>query len=395
MKTLYLFTYHFPFSTPENFLEVEILYLSRKFDRVVILPFNKGEGKMREVPSNCEVHTISPVTNKIHNGICGIVHYKTIGVLTKEFFRSKVFISWKRFRSWVAYGRCLNNYLYNKKLQSVLSTIRKEDVCYFYWGTGQCMLSIFLKGKAHLVSRFHGYWDLWEESYGGFQPLRTDVAHCLDRAIFISKKGEEYFKKRYSFVSTIVSPLGTKDFGIQMSSPKDGVVRVVSCSFVYPLKRVPLIFEALNVLDEYIIEWTHLGGGSDLESLKQLIKEKKKEHLTIFLTEEISNKEVLEYYSNHHFDLFVNLSSSEGVPVSIMEASSFDIPILATDVGATSEEVPPQVGELIPANPTIAEITGAIRKILTSEYSPRKFWFEHYSADRNYSAFADMLYNLE
>ena len=33
------------------------------------------------------------------------------------------------------------------------------------------------------------------------------------------------------------------------------------------------------------------------------------------------------------FDLFVNMSLSEGIPVSIMEAISFGIPIIATNVG--------------------------------------------------------------
>lgn len=396
MKTLYLFTYHFPFSTPENFLEDEILYLSRRFDRVVILPFNKGEGKMRAVPSNCEVHNIPSVTNKIQNGICGIFHYKTIGVLTKEFFRNKVFKSWKRFRSWVAYGRCLNNYLYNKKLQNILSAIRKDDVCYFYWGTGQCMLSIFLKGKAHLVSRFHGYWDLWEESYGGFQPLRTDVAHCLDKAVFISRSGEEFFKKKYPYCKTEVYPLGSVDYGRCQPKPEDDVIRIVSCSTVYPLKRVPLLYKSLLVLKDRNIEWTHIGAGSHFEELKKTIADTKHDHINIILTGSMTHDEVMKYYKNHHFDVFVNLSTSEGVPVSIMEAMSFNIPVVATNVGSTSEEVVPESGELLPANPTEEEVAKAILKVVESaSFKPREFWKDHYNAEVNYSKFSDMLYNLE
>ena len=160
------------------------------------------------------------------------------------------------------------------------------------------------------------------------------------------------------------------------------------------MKRVPLIFEALNELSDYKIEWTHIGDGQDFLMLKEKIQKEKKDHLTVFLPGSISNKDVLDFYSRNHFDMFVNLSTSEGVPVSIMEASSFGIPILATDVGGTSEEVPPQVGELLSANPTIAEITSTMRKLLKSSYSPREFWLEHYNAEKNYSAFADMLCNL-
>ena len=88
------------------------------------------------------------------------------------------------------------------------------------------------------------------------------------------------------------------------------------------------------------------------------------------------------------------MSTSEGVPVSIMEAMSFGIPILATDVGSTAEEVPKQVGELLSPNPTIEEITAKIHLILNSNYYPREFWKENYNAKKNYSEFANMLLNL-
>lgn len=50
------------------------------------------------------------------------------------------------------------------------------------------------------------------------------------------------------------------------------------------------------------------------------------------------------------FDLFVNMSLSEGIPVSIMEAISFGIPIIATNVGGNAEIVNDETGVLIPVN---------------------------------------------
>ena len=38
-------------------------------------------------------------------------------------------------------------------------------------------------------------------------------------------------------------------------------------------------------------------------------------------------------------DLFLTVSANEGIPVSIMEAQSFGIPVIATDVGGISEIV--------------------------------------------------------
>ena len=42
---------------------------------------------------------------------------------------------------------------------------------------------------------------------------------------------------------------------------------MVSCSTVYPLKRVDLIFDALNSIKGKKIEWTHLGGGQKFDEL--------------------------------------------------------------------------------------------------------------------------------
>ena len=60
-----------------------------------------------------------------------------------------------------------------------------------------------------------GEWDLWEESSGNYVPLREREAACLDYAVFISHKGEEYYRSKYPQSKTVVYPLGSKDYGIQ------------------------------------------------------------------------------------------------------------------------------------------------------------------------------------
>ena len=185
------------------------------------------------------------------------------------------------------------------------------------------------------------------------------------------------------------------DCGVCLPKPQDDVIRVVSCSTVYPLKRVPLIFKSLITLSQYKIEWTHIGAGSHFEELKTLINETGHDNVKVILAGSMTHDEVMEYYRNHHFDVFVNLSTSEGVPVSIMEAMSFNIPVVATNVGSTSEEVVPESGELISANPSVDEVAEAIIKVVNSaNYHPRAFWEKNYNADVNYERFAEMLANL-
>ena len=51
----------------------------------------------------------------------------------------------------------------------------------------------------------------------------------------------------------------------------------------------------------------------------------------------VNNNQVIDFYRTNPPHVFINVSSSEGVPVSIMEAISFGIPIIATDVGGNPE----------------------------------------------------------
>ena len=67
----------------------------------------------------------------------------------------------------------------------------------------------------------------------------------------------------------------------------------------------------------------------------------------------LDNSNVLDFYKNNEIDLFISLSETEGLPVSIMEAfTSNAVPAIATDVGGTSEIVNNENGYLINNNPT-------------------------------------------
>ena len=117
----------------------------------------------------------------------------------------------------------------------------------------------------------------------------------------------------------------------------------------------------------------------------------------------IPNKDVYSYYQTHPVDLFVNVSSSEGLPVSIMEAISYGIPVIATDVGGTSEIVEDGVnGNLIPMSFKPEELAGKIRKYVRMNReemkelrgATRKLWEERFQAVKNYDLFAKNLLKL-
>lgn len=391
---LYLFTATYPYGKAESFLDDELPILCQFFKKVVIVPLSGRSGlRKRIVPCNCEV-LIPIIRSKAGQYIKGLLFPKSFSVYAKDFFVKKVWCNYRRFKTWLISYVITNNLLNSKKIKRIFEAIQPNDICYFYWGKGANTLAYFYRGKCHFVSRFHGEWDLWEESSGDYAPIRQMVVENLDYAVFISKKGECYFKQRYPNIRTIVQPLGSIDYGERPRSKVD-VLRVISCSAVYPLKRVPLIYEAVKSIKCCKVQWTHIGGGTDLEKLKTLVAQNDNPNLTICLLGSKNHNEVMSYYQNHTEDVFVNVSTNEGVPVSIMEALSFGIPVVATDVGSSSEIVTEDSGILIGANPLPEEVADAIIAIGERQLNPRAFWQQHYSAAVNYKSFVSFLKGLK
>ena len=142
------------------------------------------------------------------------------------------------------------------------------------------------------------------------------------------------------------------------------------------------------------VEWTHIGGGEAYEAFKQQVEKEKCQNLSVSLLGKQDHSKVIEYYQNNTIDIFMNLSTTEGVPVSIMEAISCGVPIVATDVGGVSEIVSKETGKLVSSNPSVAEIVEAMEYVLINKFDTRAFWQTHYCADANYSRFVKAMRNL-
>ena len=136
------------------------------------------------------------------------------------------------------------------------------------------------------------------------------------------------------------------------------------------------------------IIWTHIGAGKEWSNLKKRTQQVPP-NLQINLVGAMSNSDVIKYYQTEPIDIFVNVSSSEGLPVSIMEAISFDIPVLATNVGGTSEIVTQESGILIDVDFTPEILAAKIMELYKQRKSfhPRQFWQTHFSAAKNYPSF--------
>ncbi|MEG2703025.1 MAG: glycosyltransferase, partial [Clostridia bacterium] len=210
--------------------------------------------------------------------------------------------------------------------------------------------------KARFVVRGHAF-DVDEER-NPMNPylMKQAIADAADGIYPISEiTRSQYMAYMRGHVAELkVRVLAMGSGGAPMAACKEpprfsqNVLRVVSCSQLIDIKQVPLIVEALAGWTGCSLCWTHIGGGEGEAALRKLAAQKldAKENVIYDITGKKSADEVRKYYEDRAFDVFVNVSRKEGVPVSIMEAMRCGVPAIAPAVGGIPELVTPGTGIL-------------------------------------------------
>ena len=286
---------------------------------------------------------------------------------------------------------------------------KKGLLLYAYRFEYQPYVALLLKKKwgqpLPVVCRAHGY-DVYEDRHpSNYIPLRHLILDNVDRVYPCSRFGVRYIEERYGEVKAGIacSYLGTVDHGEHRISDGRLPLKIVSCSNVIDVKRLDRIIDVLSLINNIPIEWTHFGDGPLLDDIKKQASTKLNSNVRAFFPGNIANPELLNIYASEDFHLFLNVSSSEGLPVSIMEAMSFGIPCVATDVGGTGEIVTQDSGFLIDAGADDETIAATIRLISEMDRESyqalrehaRTAWAEHFDSATNYSALIDSFVNLQ
>ncbi|MFN3428663.1 MAG: glycosyltransferase [Candidatus Sericytochromatia bacterium] len=145
------------------------------------------------------------------------------------------------------------------------------------------------------------------------------------------------------------------------------------------------------------IEWHHLGDGPQRASLEDAAQTLLPESVRWVFHGHLPNAGVLAFYRDCPVDAFVNVSASEGAPVSIMEALACGIPVVAPAIGGIPELVSGANGALLPPDPEAGAIADALAGLVPGRAPDavralaRQTWQAMARAERNYPAFADQL----
>ena len=393
---LFLFTDSYPYFTNEVYLETEIEYLANQFKKIFIFPINISTTS-RKLPENVSVVNIHGSLNKSKQKFI----FKSFALFFKilSSFNSRKLISKKIKKNFLD---TYNALLYNDSIEKFIKENNINSgqvVAYSYWFLHwSYIISILKKNKLvqKAVSRTHMgdlYDDLCDHSFTEFK------LNYLDNLFSISKDGKQHLKMMYPKYEhkLALSYLGVNYISKNPHSFNNKNYTIVSCSSMNKQKRIHSFFEILQNC-ELNINWVHFGGmKSEIEALLPKIKE-----LPINIKTDFRgytpNESILEYYQNNHIDLFLNLSLAEGIPVTIMEAISFGIPAMATNVCGSPEIVcydnnmilekyfnPNSVGKLIEDFLLNDANNDAYREKIFN------FWNENFNAKKNYEEFAVLI----
>jgi colanic acid/amylovoran biosynthesis glycosyltransferase len=404
MKILLLLTALFPYDSGEEFLTEEVKHI-RGFDRVLVCPCNLKESSVvtKELPDFVDCVPLRRAASSKS------VYLK---LMTKPYVHAEIadLIREGRFSS----GRLHEMLFFMRKAQELYEALVRskqfdsagEVTIYSYWfydaAAAGALLAADLRKRGVQVtqiSRAHGF-DIHEERAATcYLPMRRFLLSRVDRLFPCSQNGADTIIGRYPEYAAKIHPavLGTADHGEKPGSRERGL-QILSCSYMVPVKRLHLIVQALKLAD-FPVAWTHIGSGPLEKEIKKQA-ESLPENVQTHFTGQMDNATVMDYYRANPVSVFVNVSASEGIPVTVMEACSFGIPVIATDVGGTREAVTDgKNGFLLPKNFSPEQLLTMLRRLKDmpeEEYGrlcagSRKIWEDKFNAEYNYKRFYEEL----
>jgi colanic acid/amylovoran biosynthesis glycosyltransferase len=403
MKKIFLFTHSFPYSkVGEAFIGVELQIASKLDLDLTLVPLYSSSYK-KEIPSNIKVNNeLSNISKsgKIKTVLAMLISPLFIGL----FFRNKgIFKSWKNLFNAVKYlygGLLIKNFILTNK-----PDFPENSIFYSFWLNYTVLgFALAKENDEHLknckfYSRAHRY-DLYAEEVGIFMPYREKMLACLDKVFSGSGDGVKFLSEKYpEFSSKIeLGRLGVLPVNINKTRNKNKDLSLISCSTVIPVKRVSMIFDSIKQFctgnPGLKVSWIHIGDGTEMALLKEMVQNLKLSNLSVTLSGYKMLSEIIALFEENEYDAFINLSFSEGLPVTLMMAISAGIPLIATDAGGSKEIVNEETGHLLPLSFNQEEFSEAVLFCMNNlklRESALSCFYNNFSAEKNYTDFYSKL----
>ena len=388
MRICLFFSTEFPYETT---LQNELPLLANEFDRIYYFPTsikdtNKG---LTKLPENITLEPILAKNKTSAKKVPFKFHKKAAKIYLNEMLKRGNFMSYlSHFRQFytilvrnLQWAELLEDFINNKKLENV--------VVYDYWFENVTIAIAELK-KKNIVNkaftRAHRF-DLYDESWGknGKVPFREFKIKHIDKVFTVAQHGQKYFQNQVPAELREKIHLAYLGLGKQHKlapEPKANNHLIISVSNTRNFKRVHEIPSVLKALDAKV-KWIHFGNGPMDNEVKKAMK-----MLPSYIEAEfrgfVPNKEIFDFLVSEPVSVFLSLSLSEGLPISMMESLSFGIPIFACNVCGIPELINEFTGSLFEPEDSILVISEKLKSQLEKpvnreqihNYAAEKFDYE-------------------
>ena len=404
-RNLLLFTMRFPYGKGEAYLENELPVLAKRFTSIAVMPLFAEDVTQRDLPANATTELLVDDPYK-PVGVLGFLKHRTVWNELVDVIRRSAPSKEVFGRRWTSEIRprmrqALHRAILLKKAVEQGKLNLHDAVIYSYWAYDWPIAFAFLQRMLpdlKFVTRMHGF-DLYADREPDGWPAFRDLVMSHASAVHVpSQAGLDHLRATapQHAHKLVLSRMGTTEHGPSSWEPSDAI-RLVSCSNLYPLKRVDLIVAALKHIDRPV-HWTHFGDGQEMERLQAKAKDLPANVIADFRGA-VANTDLMQWYQQNPVDLFVHMSASEGgVPVALQEAASFGIPLLAADAGGVREIVDDRCGLLLRSDPAPEEIATAVLRCCSALYATDAFrkgvrerWAVDFRAEDNFARLCDHL----
>ena len=187
---------------------------------------------------------------------------------------------------------------------------------------------------------------------------------------YISEDGlktAESLGVRHPSEKVAIIHMGVKVPPLPLVPPAPPAAPIALCpANLVPIKGHQYLLQAMAVLKGRGVECRlQIAGGGELDQpLRRLAAELSLEDRVQFVGHRL-NDEILRWYGEGAVDMMVLPSLHEGIPVSLMEAMAYGIPVISTAVGGTPELLRDGAGILAPPQDPVA-LADAMERLVRS-----------------------------
>lgn len=257
-------------------------------------------------------------------------------ILLYAIFKFFYYLIFKNIEIIHIHGASYNSF-YRKLIFINISYIFKKKIIYHIHG-----------GEFHIFSKN--------------KKIVHNTLHKCTSIIVLSEHWKKFFENNFN-LSNVIILNNTCHYPLAKTKNDSANINLLYLGAINQSKGIFDLIDALNILNKEGFKnyFLHIGGQGDIKNLQNVIKKFRLEnHITLYgwVNKDLKS----ELFSQS--DIFILPSYNEGMPISILEAMSYNIPIIATNVGGIPEIVKNKYNGLLVEPKNIYGIYKSIKTLI-------------------------------